>query len=107
LVDTGDLLNEVRRLYAQWLAMPFPDRLRSADVADVCMVLLNADVAGCVHVWLSNGGVLDDMRWQCLDRRLDDLDWVMPLLSREQDLSYFSACREIALLVRERKKSSR
>jgi hypothetical protein len=98
---TQGRLNEVGRQYAQWLAMPFPAGLRGVDLANVSMVLLDADVVGCVQSWLANGGELDAARWDWLGRCLEDLDRVVPLLSREEDVAYFDACRTVGLLVQE------
>jgi hypothetical protein len=95
----GHVLDEVGNGYARWLSMPFPPHLRGAEVAQVSVVPLDAEIAGCVHGWLSFGGMLDSSRWDCLGRCLADLDRVMPLLVREEEIAYFSACREVAQLV--------
>ncbi|GAA1891259.1 hypothetical protein [Asanoa iriomotensis] len=96
-----DRVDEVRHLYARYRAMPYPREMRPADVAGVSMILLDANVAGCVHTWLANGGALDTKRWQILASCLDDLDRVLPLLTQEPDHAYFATCRTVARLVLE------
>jgi hypothetical protein len=59
----------------------FPGRLRSADIAGVDIVMLDADVAGCVSSWLDNGGAIDDRRWDILASCERDLERVVPQLS--------------------------
>jgi hypothetical protein len=94
-----DQLEAVRRLNAEWLAMPFPTSLRGVDIADTSVVMLDADVAGCVQTWLAAAGELDDERWNRLAQCLEDLDMVMPLLSAGAEAVYFDACRTIALML--------
>ena len=102
-----DRFSEITVLYARWLAAPFPARMRGRDVAGVDMVSLDADVAGCVRVWLDNGGVLDDRRWACLGRRLDELDRTVPLLTGDPESAYYIACRTVAALVWETEPTDR
>ena len=45
------------------------------------MVSLDADVAGCVSVWLRNNGELDDRRWETLATCEQRLKRVLPKLS--------------------------
>jgi hypothetical protein len=92
-------LAEVRLRYAEYRAMPTPDGWHGVEVEGVDLVLLDTDVTECVETWLDNGGALDEVRWNRLTRRLDDLDRVLPHLTRESDVVYYTACRMLALLV--------
>ncbi|KKK05318.1 hypothetical protein LQ51_14810 [Micromonospora sp. HK10] len=87
----------VTELWQEHLRAPFPDRLREADVAGVSMVLLDADLAGCVSVWRSAGGTKDDGRLRILERRLGDLDQVLDLLGDPDEATY---CRRLGRLAR-------
>ncbi|WP_155375661.1 hypothetical protein [Catellatospora vulcania] len=92
---------EVARLYAEQCEAPFPDGVRGADCAGVDLVMLDADTAGCVHTWLSNGGALDAWRRDVLSRRLEHLEQVVPRLSGSPAGDYYAAWRRLALLVRD------
>ncbi|MFF7887757.1 hypothetical protein ACH40F_40765 [Streptomyces sp. NPDC020794] len=59
----------------------FPARLRGEELAGVDMVMLDADIAGCVVTWQGNQGSLDEDRHQILLSCVRDLDKVLPLLT--------------------------
>ncbi|MBM2620641.1 hypothetical protein JIG36_34590 [Actinoplanes sp. LDG1-06] len=90
----------VTRLWDAHLGTPFPGRLRSVDVAGVTMVLLDADVAGCVTTWLDNGGTLDERRWDTLATCELHLERVLPELSGAE-AAYFQRLHDMAVLVLE------
>jgi hypothetical protein len=92
-------LAEVRLRYAEYRAMPMPNGWHGVEVEGVDLVLLDTDVTECVETWLDNGGALDEVRWNRLTRRLDDLDRVLPHLTWESDVVYYTACRMLALVV--------
>jgi len=94
-------VDEVRQLYARCRELPFPNGLRGADIDGVDLVLVSADVAGCVHVWLKNSGQLDARRWKILHRCLNNLDRILPQLTRPDAIAYFTTYRATARLVRE------
>ncbi|MFG2289728.1 hypothetical protein ACGFOU_27105 [Streptomyces sp. NPDC048595] len=89
----------VARLWQEHLRAPFPAALRGAEAAGVDMVLLDADTAGCVSVWLDNGGSLDAGRRGTLRDRLAELDRALPLLSAPGELRYCQRLRRLAQLV--------
>ncbi|MEU7901655.1 hypothetical protein [Actinoplanes sp. NPDC049118] len=76
----------------------FPARLRSADVSGIDMVTLDADVAGCVSVWLRNGGNIDDRRWEILAARERELTRVLPALTGEE-AAYCQRLRDMAVVL--------
>jgi hypothetical protein len=90
----------VAQLWSAHREMPFPGRLRSVDVAGVEMVTLDADVAGCVSVWLSNGGGIDRRRWDILAARTRQLELVVLQLT-EQEATYCRRLLDMAVLVLE------
>jgi hypothetical protein len=71
-------LEEAPRLWAEHRVAPFPSRLRGKGVEGVDMVMLDADIAGCVDTWLRSGGWLDDERREWLRSCFDDLGRVLP-----------------------------
>jgi hypothetical protein len=91
--------DEVRRALVDHTAAPFPVRLGGEEIAGVEVVMLDADVAGCVAIWLGNKGSLDDERRRVLQERLDDLDRVLPLLDVPSEREYFERLRRLAASV--------
>ena len=91
-------LDEGRRLWAEHMSAPFPPRLRGVDIEGVEMVLLDADIAGCVITWLESGGRLDERRRAWLQRSLDDLDRILPRLEDAEEHAYYERLRSVALL---------
>ncbi|WP_435113553.1 hypothetical protein [Nocardiopsis synnemataformans] len=87
--STGARRGKVDRLWAEHIQAELPTGLRVRELAGVHMILLDADVAGCVTTWQSNRGVLDDKRHRALLRCITDLDKVLPLLTDAQEARYY------------------
>ncbi|MFI6166304.1 hypothetical protein ACIBCN_05905 [Nocardia sp. NPDC051052] len=79
-MDLTDRLAAVTTLFEAHNKAPFPSRWRGADVAGFDMVMLDADPAGCVSVWLKQQGLLDDWRWNLLAECEQRLIRVIPEL---------------------------
>lgn len=92
--------DEVRLIWDEHRSAPFPDGLAGKEVAGVDMVMLDADIAGCVSTWLGNHGRLDEGRKAVLAQCIDDLDRVLPLLQEEDARSYYERLRRLAQLIR-------
>ncbi|MEU5721015.1 hypothetical protein [Micromonospora sp. NPDC047738] len=91
-------IEAVARLWEAHLRAPFPPRLRGLDIAGVEMILLDADIAGCVSVWLDSNGQLDDWRRTAVASCLRQLDLVQPLLAG-QEAAYYRRLRDLAELI--------
>ncbi|MFG2641950.1 hypothetical protein ACGFYP_13405 [Streptomyces sp. NPDC048370] len=91
----------VAHLWQEHMRAPFPAGLRGADRAGIDLVLLDADIAGCVSTWQSNGGSLDAERHRILHRRIADLDQILPLLGATEDPPYWQRLHQLARLVAE------
>ncbi|MER7345955.1 hypothetical protein ABT390_11225 [Streptomyces aurantiacus] len=91
----------VDRLWQEHLAATFPAGSRGAELAGHDLVMLDADVAGCVSTWRGNGGSLDARRHQVLYRRIAALEKVLPLLTDTEELRYFRRLRQLAVLTAE------
>ena len=76
----------------------FPARLRGEDVAGVDMVMLDADVAGCVDTLMRSQGQLDSRRKDVLAKCLADLNRVLPLLDDDGERRYSERLQELAAL---------
>lgn len=93
----GEELEAVARLWDVHLRADFPDRLRGVDLLGVDMVMLDADIAGCVSTWLGNRGSLDEGRQGVLARCMADLDRVLPILVGQQERAYYGRLRAMAV----------
>jgi hypothetical protein len=88
--------DSVQRLWDEHSDAPFPARLRGEEIAGVEMVMLDADIAGCVQSWLANNGQLDEHRKEILRSCLDDADRVLPLLQDDGEREYYERLRRLA-----------
>jgi len=69
---------------------PCPPGLRGEEIHGVDMVMLDADVAGCVQSWLKSSFDLDVQWVRILRTCLDALDRVLPELSDQWKVEYYS-----------------
>ncbi|MFF4352542.1 hypothetical protein [Streptomyces sp. NPDC001530] len=95
---TSEHETNVARLWQEHLRAAFPPALRGAEPGGIDMVLLDADIAGCVSTWQNNGGSLETERQRILRDCIADLDQVLPLLSEAEALRYCRRLRELAQL---------
>ncbi|CAH9418884.1 hypothetical protein SGL43_05936 [Streptomyces globisporus] len=89
----------VARLLQELLGLRWPARLNSAERAGVDLVMLDSDIAGCVTSWLSHGGSLDAWRLGILDRKLSELERVLPELGEADQPRRWRLWHEMALLI--------
>jgi hypothetical protein len=90
--------DEVRLLWDEHRSAPFPDGLAGEEIAGVDIVMLDADIAGCVATALGNHGRPAVERKAVLAKCLDDLDRVLPLLQDEGAREYYERLRRLAQL---------
>ena len=88
--------DEVKLLWDEHRSAPFPDGLAGEETAGVDLVLLDADIAGCIETSLGNKGRLDEWRKAVLAKCLDDLDRVLPLLQDAGAREYYERLRRLA-----------
>jgi hypothetical protein len=62
------------------------------------MVMLDADIAGCVDAWLGSKGRLDEQRQEWLQSCLDDLRRVVSVLDDPEERAYFERLHALARL---------
>ncbi|MGW7636966.1 hypothetical protein [Streptomyces decoyicus] len=91
----------VGKLWEEHLAAAFPAALRGTEPAGIDMVMLDADIAGCVLTWQNTGGCLNADRQRILRSRLSDLDRVLPLLVETNEIHYYQRLRRLAVLTSE------
>jgi hypothetical protein len=91
----------VARLFQQIQNETWPGHLNTAERAGVDLLMLDADIAGCVTTWLSNNGSLDARRLAILRRKLSDLEQVLPELDETDNLRLWQLWHQVAQLVSE------
>ncbi|MFF9817756.1 hypothetical protein [Streptomyces sp. NPDC014006] len=91
----------VARLWQEHLDAKFPAGLRGAELMGIDMVMLDADVAGCVSAWRANSSALDPNRRRILHNCIADLDMVLPVLTTAEDFRYYQRLRHLAVLTSE------
>lgn len=92
-------LDAVGRLWDAHLRADFPPYLRGAELLGIDMVLLDAEVAGCVSSWLHGRGHLDEERRRILACSVADLNNVLPILADHQvgAYAYYGRLRAMAV----------
>jgi len=88
-------MEAVTRLWQAHLEAEYPDGYRGEEVAGVELILLDADIAGCVSTYLADGGRLDLQRTAILGRCYRDAAVVvseLPSPARE----YFARLERMA-----------
>lgn len=91
--------DSVGAVWEDHMRTPFPDRLRGEEIAGVDMVMLDADIVGCVDSWRGNHGSLDDDRRRSLIKCTEDLDLVLPLLTDPAERRFYDRLRELARMI--------
>ncbi|MFD8546906.1 hypothetical protein [Streptomyces sp. NPDC059649] len=86
----------VARLWQEHLEAEFPAGLRGVDLDGIDLVMLDADIAGCVTTWRNNGGSLDAKRLRTLRDCITELDQVLPLLIDAEELRYYKRLHRLA-----------
>ncbi|MFD8570514.1 hypothetical protein [Streptomyces sp. NPDC059639] len=89
----------VARLFQEIRKETWPAHLNTAERAGIDLVMLDADLAGCVTTWLSNNGVLDARRLAILRRRLSDLEQVMPEIDEADNTRLWQLWHDVGQLV--------
>jgi hypothetical protein len=69
--------NEIRKMWNEWKAMPFPSEYGGKDVAGICVTSLDTFAAGCIDTFVSRNGRLDKRRISVLENCKDDLEVVV------------------------------
>ena len=93
-------MDEIRRLWREHQEAPYPDGFRGVEVAGVELVMLDADIAGCVSTYLKKGGCLDLQRAAILGRCYRDASLVVrELTGAPRD--YFARLERVAATVLE------
>lgn len=88
--------DEVRGLQQNYSAQAFPSRLRGEVLAGVDMVMVDADTAGCVQVWLDSSANLDEARIGILRTCREEIERVLTILTDPVESEYYAVLRDLA-----------
>ena len=66
-------MDQLRRLWREHQEGPYPEGYRGVEVAGVELVMLDADIGGCISTYLAKGGRLDLQRTAILGRCYRDV----------------------------------
>ena len=94
----------IEELWAERNLNPFPKELGGKDVNGIDFDLLDADIAGCVMVYLERG-TLDVWRTATLGLCYRNCDFVIPLLNEEAAEYYWRLSRLAELILKEMAKA--
>ncbi|GAA2274794.1 hypothetical protein GCM10010430_71000 [Kitasatospora cystarginea] len=90
-------LDLLSRLWEEHMHAPFPPHIRGREIDGEDMVLLDADIAGCVSSSLS--GPLDEKRRRILLACLAAVERVLPSIDDEGGaIEYYERLRDMAAL---------
>ena len=90
--------SEVLELWQQHASAAFPKGYGNKNVEAIDLSLLDAEIAGCIRMYIHHGGKLDAQRAAVLRERQIDLNSVVLLLNQD-DFIYFDRLRKLADLV--------
>ncbi|MFD4001091.1 hypothetical protein [Streptomyces rubiginosohelvolus] len=97
--STNEVEDAVAQLWQEHAGAPFPAGLAGAERAGIDLVLLDADIAGCVSSRQNSGGFLDAGRRRILDARTAELERILPLLGAADGAPYWQRLYRLARLV--------
>jgi hypothetical protein len=89
---------EIQELWQEHSSAAFPKGYSGNGIEGIDLPLLDAEIAGCIHMYIHGGEKLDARRVRTLRERLIDLNHIVLLLNREE-LIYFNRLRELANLI--------
>jgi len=88
---------EILELWKQHSSATFPKDYGGRKLNGIDLSLLDAEIAGCIHMYV-NHGTLEFRHLETLSNRLIDLNTIVLLLNREE-LVYFNRLRTLADLI--------
>jgi hypothetical protein len=97
--------SEIVELWQQHSAAAFPKGYGSKEINQVDLPLLDAEITGCIRMYIHGGAKLDAQRIKTLRERLIDLNTVILILANEE-LVYFDRLRKLANLILQEVKSN-
>ncbi|WP_424210601.1 hypothetical protein ACN20G_00055 [Streptomyces sp. BI20] len=96
---SGSERERLSRMWEEHVRAPFPPHMRGLEIDGENMVLLDADIAGCVVSTLS--GPLEDKRREVLLLCLAAVEKVLPSIDDDGAFDYYAHLRNMATLAAE------
>ncbi len=96
---------ELIELWQQHSSAAFPEGYGEKEINRINLSLLDAEMAGCIRLYIHNDGKINPEQVKILQNRLIDLNSIILLMDRDE-LIYFDRLRKMAgLLLQEVEKS--
>ena len=90
--------SDLLELWQQHSSAGFPNGYLDKDINRINLPLLDAEIAGCIRIYIHNDGKFDPQRAKTLRERLIDLNAII-LLMDSDELIYFDRLRTMANFV--------
>ena len=87
-------------LWQEHSVSSFPKGYGGKEINGIDLSLLDAEIAGCIHMYVHSSGELDHRHVEGLRESLTNLNTIVLLLNSEE-LMYFNRLRNLAILVLE------
>ena len=89
-------VENLRKLWKEHLSSPFPDESKGKDINGIELVLLEADIAGCLSGFLGSQGKMEQPKIEILKKCSHDLNSIIDLINTREK-SYFIELGKITL----------
>jgi hypothetical protein len=89
---------DLMQLWQQHSSAAFPEGYGDKEINRINLSLLDAQISGCVRLFILNEGKIDPQQIKILPDRLIDLNAIL-LLMEHDELIYFDRLRKMANLV--------
>ncbi len=89
---------ELVELWQQHSSAAFPEGYGEKEINRINLSLLDAEMAGCIRLYIHNDGKINPQQVKILQNRLIDLNAIILLMERDE-LIYFDRLRKMANLV--------
>jgi hypothetical protein len=90
--------SELMELWQQHSSAAFPKGYGEKEINRINLSLLDAEMAGCIRMYIHNDGKINPQQVKILRDRLIDLNTIILLMDRDE-LIYFDRLRKMANLV--------
>lgn len=90
--------SEILELWQEHSSAVFPRGYSDKKVNEINLALLDAEIAGCIQIYMHRDGELDRERIKVLRKCLVDLNTIVLLLNSEE-LAYFDRLGKLANLI--------
>jgi hypothetical protein len=90
--------SELMDLWQQHSSAAFPKGYGEKEINHINLSLLDAELAGCIRLYIHNASKINPQQVKILQKRLIDLNSIILLMDRDE-LIYFDRLRKMANLV--------